>query len=281
MASAIVTGSAGFLGCNLVAALEHNGVEVFAYDSKTGTDLFLAKDVPKVDTIYHLACTTQVVAERIPLLSRLNNLESTKVMAEIAHQMGAHFVFTSTASVYGDATRIPTPIWELPHPLSVYARHKYEAERFLRAKSANSDFSCSIFRLSNVYGPYQTLENPYCGVIGRFIHSAVRSQPLEIIGDGNQTRDFTFVDDVIRALIHTRPGLVNLASGQERRINELAYLISEIVGNPYIVSFVEPRSVDKIPRRCLVSDIECPTRLSAGLMKTIDWYLGIWAYENH
>lgn len=270
---AIVTGSSGFIGKNLVERLKLRDVEVLEYDVKDGRDAkHVFYDKPQVDVIYHLACINQMRALFSSADNLLVNAHLTKGLADYAAETGARFVYTSTASVYGNAMQIPTPAHENPHPETDYAVAKLAGEHFV--KNSGSDYA--IYRLSNVYGPYQTLENPYCGVIGRFIESAIEGKPLKIIGDGHQTRDFTFVHDVVDILVTNETHIgdfrtQNVGSGRETSILELAMTISRLVGNKTEFEWIEKRPIDGIRRRALRSDFKLPTKLTEGLEKTIIW----------
>lgn len=280
---ALVTGSEGFIGKNLVEALKARGDTVFEYDIKTGKDIRAVKygDLPECDVIYCLACINQVVAEGDRFLSEQVNALSPLCMALEAKRLGAKLIFTSTASVYGNAKQIPTPSSAKCHALSIYARHKQFAEKWI--KETGCDYT--ILRLSNVYGPHQTTENPYCGVVGRFFDQALKGEPLTIIGDGSQTRDFTYVGDVVNWLLAAAEphrwdvveylegskGIFNVSHGMETQLRWLAGEINSLVRQEMVEEFVPERSVDGIKRRCLIPDLHCPTTLSEGLNLTYEW----------
>lgn len=275
---AIVTGSHGFIGHNLVEALRARGDVVFEYDTKIGKDLLQQdSNFPHVDVIYHLACVNQMAAESDPLSSRFVNAFTALQMALHAVKCSAKLVYTSTASVYGQAEQIPTPSDAPTDPLSVYARDKLKGEQLVR----NSGADWTILRLSNVYGPHQTTENPYCGVIGRFIEQAEAGEPLTVIGDGNQTRDFTYVEDVVEWLLFFGdPGedkdfpnkrTYNVSHGIEHAIKSVALGVVASTGGIAEHIYIPERSVDKIKRRCLVPDLRCATPLMTGLKYTLEW----------
>lgn len=262
----IVTGSHGFIGKNLCKKLLLSGHSVFAYDTKIGKDVRDIKnsEFEYADVIYHLACINQEVAE----LEEAENWQINAIMAGIlgskAKKYGIPLVYTSTASVYGNAEVIPTPVTTETDPLSVYATAKELGERFIRQTGCKY----KIFRLSNVFGPEQTTDNPYCGVIGKFIEQKLADQPLQVIIPGTQTRDFTYVDDVVSWLVSRKKEwnkTYNLSRGREIPINTLAAEISDRT------CFIAPRSVDLVTRRCLVSDMSCRTSLKTGIRKTIEW----------
>jgi len=272
----LVTGSHGFIGKNLVEALKARGDEVFEVDTKIGRDVIDIALPRNVEEVYHLACVTQVQAEKDPARSRFVNAYSALAVADHAADVGARFIYTSTASVYGNAEEIPTPSVAPTNPETTYARDKLKGETFVKNSKLEGDYT--IFRLSNVYGPHQTLENPYCGVVGRFIEQATKGEKMTIIGDGNQTRDFTYVEDVVKHLMNPDlKGLFNCSHGEEIDILELAMIVDEFIPSVHLWPFktVEPRSVDTIQRRCLISDLECPTTLREGVAKTLEWRNGL------
>lgn len=266
MSHYIVTGSEGFIGKNLCEKLLERGDTVSGYDTKIKKDLFGVTPyvLKEADAIFHLACINQEVAEVKKRENVVVNAYAAQFLADLARDAGIPLVYTSTASVYGNAKLIPTPVGAALAPQTSYAAAKALGETFVR----HSGCIYKIFRLSNVYGPHQTPDNPYCGVIGKFIENWLNGEPLKVISPGYQTRDFTYVGDVVNALIsHAVPwnGTFNLGTGVETSVVELAEKISGVY------DFAEPRSVDTINRRCLVSSFSLPTSLDEGLKLTLEW----------
>jgi UDP-glucose 4-epimerase len=271
----LVTGSHGFIGSQLVKALKERGDRVYEYDVKTLPirDILQGPYPHELDEIYHLACVNQEEA----LTYRQNNLAvnafGAQLMAELAVSRGARFVYTSTASVYGSSKAIPTTRWHFVDPKSDYAVAKLAGEHFVR----NSGADWTVFRLSNVYGPGQTTDNPYCGVVAKFFEAAMAGEPLKIIGDGSQTRDFTYVEDILPHLMNPElKGLLNCSHGVETSVKDLMRGICELKPRGYhgvLMENVPERPVDGIQRRCLISDVTCPTRLDEGLKRTYNWIL--------
>jgi UDP-glucose 4-epimerase len=283
----LVTGSHGFIGSQLVLALKERGDEVVEWDTKNGRDCLTAAMIPfdHLDEIYHLACINQEAALDEEWENMGVNALGAKIMAQYARQHGARFVYTSTASVYGDATMIPTPVFSNSalmyaplNPKSDYAVAKLAGEHFVK----NSGADYTVFRLSNVYGPGQTTENPYCGVVAKFFEGAMAGETLKTIGDGSQTRDFTYVEDILPHLMNPElKGVLNCSHGKEIEIRLLREAIFEIVGSSKRWEFVPERPVDGIQRRCLISDVTCPTDLQTGLRRTYDWLLAQNADFSH
>jgi UDP-glucose 4-epimerase len=270
----LVTGSHGFIGSQLVLALKERGDEVIEWDfPKTGygdvyrSGSWWAND-RDFDEIYHLACVNQEEALGQPRLNMDINALGTKFMAGMAANSAARFVYTSTASVYGNTPKQPVSVWDETTPKSDYAVAKLAGEHFV--KNSGADFT--VFRLSNVYGPGQTTDNPYCGVVAKFFEAAIAGKEALVYGTGRQTRDFTFVGDVVTHLMNPElKGVLNCSYGAETSVFELGCLIAQISGLPIDFKWVSERPVDGIQRRCLISDVTCPTDLKTGLKRTYDW----------
>lgn len=266
----LVTGSHGFIGSQLVKALKERGDKVDERDLKIKKDLF-GPYTQNYDEIYHLACVNQEEALLKPGANLFVNAQAAKDLANIAHGMGARFVYTSTASVYGNATVLPIPSISGEDPKSDYAVAKLAGEHFLR----NSGADWTIFRLSNVYGPGQSTDNPYCGVVAKFLEAARAGEPLKVIGDGSQTRDFTYVEDILPHLMNPElKGVLNCSSGVETSVNQLwteIHMLIPEIERSMTVEFVPERPVDGIQRRVLLSDVNCPTGLPEGLQRTLEW----------
>jgi UDP-glucose 4-epimerase len=168
--------------------------------------------------------------------------------------------------------------------LSNYAATKLLGEQYTLIYNRNYNIPVSVVRYSNVYGYGQSPRNPYCGVLGKFVHNALTNQPLTVVGDGEQTRDYTFITDAVDATIlaavHPMAygDIYNVGSGIETSVNKLAALISEYVPGSS-VTYVPERDIDNIRRR--VVDIEKihqrlgwvpKVGIQKGIQSTIDWY---------
>jgi UDP-glucose 4-epimerase len=289
----LVTGSHGFIGSRLVLALKERGDEVICcdfdrFDEKHDSWYYddLLRPYPggfpkEIDEIYHLGCVNQEAALFDSTRNLLVNAYGAQLMAKNAHTRGARFVYTSTASVYGNTPKQPVSVWDETTPKSDYAVAKLAGEHFV----LNSGADYTVFRLSNVYGPGQTTENPYCGVVAKFFEAAMAGEPLKIIGDGSQTRDFTYVEDILPHLMNPElKGVLNCSHGKETCISDLAFQVLPLINEftaQNMVKFVPERPVDGIQRRCLISDVTCPTDLQTGLKQTYDWILAQNAHFPH
>ncbi len=191
-------------------------------------------------------------------------------------------VYASSVSIYGNARYLPINEDDPKLILNPYAASLLAAESYCSAFFETYGIPVNIVRYSNVYGPYQHPSNPYCGVVSKFISWALAGEPILIYGDGEQTRDFTYVEDAVEATLKAAtviPGLTfNIGTGIETSINKLARLVIEITGSKSQIKYVERRDIDDVRRRVL--NIEFARRilrwgpkveLYSGLKNTIEW----------
>jgi UDP-glucose 4-epimerase len=250
----LVTGGAGFIGSHLVRALVNAGHSVSVLDNLSTGSLdnlrvvidsieFVEGDVRDyktvegavrgVDAVIHLAALIDV-AESIakPDLYFDVNVGGTYNVLKASKGVSV-FVFASSSAVYGESVRLPIPEDHPPNPKSPYAASKISGEAFVMAFSELYGFRPVILRLFNVYGPKQS--RAYAGVIIEFIRRISRGEPPVIFGDGEQTRDFVHVNDVVNAIMlalgnDKARGIYNIGSGTAISINELAKLILNVIG---------------------------------------------------
>ncbi|MFN8610492.1 MAG: NAD-dependent epimerase/dehydratase family protein [Vulcanimicrobiota bacterium] len=289
MKNVLVTGGAGFVGSNLVRRLCGMGCHVTVLDDLfTGDRAFLhgleldfvegsVVDIPLLmrlaegkDVIFHLACRNIIISRQMPRQDLEVNAVGTFNVLEAAQQKGVgRVVYTSTASVYGNPQYIPVLEHEQPKFLSFYSSSKYAGESYAHAFFEMFGVPMTIVRYSNVYGPNQSPKNPYCGVIGKFLTNALAGAPLSIHGDGEQTRDYTYVDDAVEATISaaTHPKAVgevyNIGTEVETSVNRLAELIVKATGSASEILYVDKRDIDNVRRRALsISKIRSHLRFS-------------------
>jgi UDP-glucose 4-epimerase len=250
----LVTGGAGFIGSHLVKALVKAGHQVKVLDNlSTGSienlaDVldaieFIRGDVRdygivesaarSVDAVVHLAALIDV-AESVekPDLYFDVNVRGTYNVAKASKNVST-FVFASSSAVYGEPIRMPIPEDHPLMPKSPYAASKVSGEAFVQAFANQYGFRPVILRLFNVYGPKQS--RAYAGVIIEFIRRVSRGEPPVIFGDGEQTRDFIHVSDVVEAIMLSlrnegARGVFNIGSGEGVTINHLARLILKLMG---------------------------------------------------
>jgi UDP-glucose 4-epimerase len=252
----LVTGGAGFLGVALSNRLCREGHTVRVIDDLSAGDpdrlhedvLFTRGDVldrPKlwtllqdIDCVYHLAARV-LVSESILYPRQYNevNVGGTVSVMEAMRDAGVQrVVLTSSGAVYGDQAEQPVQEDCRPNPQSPYAVSKLAAEYYVRTIGALWGIETVILRVFNAYGPGQRLPPSHPPVVPRFLQQAEQGGSLVIFGGGGQTRDFVYVDDVVEALLAaaTAPDvdrrIINVGSGRETSINELALMAAEAVG---------------------------------------------------
>jgi len=249
----LVTGGAGFIGSHLVKALVKAGHQVRVLDNlSTGSienlaDVlnaieFVRGDVSDygavesavrgVDAVVHLAALIDV-AESVekPDLYFDVNVRGTYNVVKASKNVST-FVFASSSAVYGEPIRVPIPEDHPLMPKSPYAASKVSGEAFVQAFANQYGFRPVILRLFNVYGPKQS--RSYAGVIIEFTRRVSRGEPPVIFGNGEQTRDFVHVSDVVEAVMLSlrnegARGVFNIGSGEGVTINRLAHLILELM----------------------------------------------------
>ena len=244
----LITGGAGFLGSALANALITKSHEVLVLDDLSAGDpkrlspevLFhrsTITDRPKlwtllqgVECVYHLAARV-VVAESILYPREYNdvNVSGTVALLEAMRDMGIpRLIFASSGAVYGDQARQPIAETTQPNPLSPYAVSKLAAEHYIHTIGALWGTTTIALRIFNAYGPGQPLLPSHSPVIPRFLSQALDGGSLVIFGNGQQTRDFVYISDVVRALVAALTAdnidhcTINVGSGTEVSIKELA-----------------------------------------------------------
>lgn len=247
----IVTGGTGFIGRHLVAALKERGEDVRVIDLLDPTQ---ACDVRKPETfgtdlwgaevVYHLAALPRVQysiehpaeTAAINVLGTINVLESARLAGV------RRVVFASSSSVYGEPVEMPLRETMALNPLSPYAHQKASAEWYCRLYAEHKGIETVCLRFFNVYGPGADPSGAYALVVAKFIDQRMRGGAMTITGDGTQTRDFTHVDDVVRAMLLAADSpivgageAINIGGGRKVSVNEVAALI----GGPTIN--IEPR----------------------------------------
>jgi len=299
----VVTGGAGFIGSSLVRALLQEGRPVRVVDDFStgrrenlpgGIEL-LEGDVGRIapeavrgaDVVYHLAAIPSVPrsVER-PLDTYRAGEEATLALLEAAARAGVRrVVYASSSSVYGDTPELPKREDMPPRPLSPYAVTKLSGELYARAWADRTRLETVSLRFFNVYGPRQDPDSPYAAVIPIFLRRLREGRPLPVYGDGNQTRDFTFVGDVVRGIIlaGTVPGVsgrvYNLAGGRPVSVATLAETLARLLGRRAEVEHLPPRPGDirdswadvAAARRDL--GFAAATPIEEGLRVTVSWFL--------
>lgn len=248
MEKVLVTGSAGFIGHHLVRKLKSLGYYVIGVDNlSNGTptyakeaDYFQQKNVRSiyggelygVKYIFHLAALPRVpYSIEHPIETHETNVNETLELLITARDAGVEkVIFSSSSSVYGAQEEYPTPETAKTMPLSPYALQKLAAEQYCELFRSLYGMKTVSLRYFNVYGEEQRADNPYTGVLTKFLDLKKQGEALPIYGTGHQRRDFTYVGDVVEANILTAEkgeGIYNVGTGINYSINGIADAISE------------------------------------------------------
>ena len=310
LGNAMVTGGAGFLGSQLVKRLmplcDHifivddlstgsrsavpDSDKITFYEESITNEKLLEEVLPKVDYIFHFACKNLVLSVENVKSDFDTNLYGGFLLLQKAAECAKdlkRFVYASTASVYSEAPILPTPesYYNIKLP---YAASKFSMEHYCTVYYNLYHIPVTILRFSNVYGPGQLASNPYCGVVAKFFEAAERNQPMIIYGDGLQTRDFTYVEDAMDAVMLAAVNdqaigkVYNVGTGAETSVLDLAKEVSKASGQQALSLRFEPkRKVDVINRRCVdTAKIRAELNwtnhhsLAEGILKTFNWLKG-------
>jgi UDP-glucose 4-epimerase len=302
----LVTGGAGFIGSHIVLHLIELGASVIALDDLSfGQESNIPKNnkvefvkdsvtnkktinklVSQVSLIFHQAARNIVVSTKDPYNDFEVNIKGTLNLNMACKKHGIEkLVYASSASIYGNPGYLPIKEDEPANTLSPYSVSKLAGENYCRAFYETYGIPTVCLRYSNVFGPGQLPGNPWSGVISKFINAALNNQPLTIHGDGCQTRDFTYIDDVVEATLSAAlspqaiGSIFNVASGVETSILQLAEAIKKILGKEIVIEKIDRRDIDNIRRRVLnIERIHSKLRwqpkfsIEEGLRKTIKWF---------
>ena len=249
----LVTGGAGFIGSHMVDRLLADGHEVVVIDNlATGlrenvpvTAHFVVGDVSQIgdverafagglDAVFHIAGQVSLIRSYTdPTMDlRTNVMGTLNVLTTCFAHRVSRLIYASSMTVYGSDAPLPTPEDSPCEPVSFYGITKYAGERYIHVTAARRDldfpFKITAFRMYNVYGPRQALDNPYQGVLGIFLGNLLRKEPITIFGDGEQSRDFIYIRDIVDAWIGALENpasygqSINLGSGKRISINYVA-----------------------------------------------------------
>ncbi len=305
---ALVTGGAGFIGSNLVRALLARGDEVRVLDNfSSGNRANLAglehevelvegdlrsyervhAAVRGVEVVYHQGALPSVPRSvQDPLTTTAVNVEGTlNVLLAARDEAVRRVVNASSSSVYGNEGELPRAETQLPDPISPYAVAKLAAERFCTSFSRVYSMEVVSLRYFNVFGPRQDPLSQYAAVVPRFIRAVAAGQPVTVYGDGEQSRDFTYVDNVVAANLlaagaaSVHGEIVNVATGSSVTVNELADTIGRLLDLSVEKAYEPERKADvraswadlASARRLL--GYETQVDLEEGLRRTMDFLL--------
>ena len=307
MTAYLVTGGAGFIGSHLCEALIAQGNTVRVLDNlSTGRrenlppaatliegdvadPVMVAQAMEGMNGCFHLAAIASVekgVTDWVG--THQANITGTITVFDAIRRQGSRIpvAYASSAAVYGNTDIIPISENTPRLPLSAYGADKYGCELHSRVASHVHGIPTVGLRFFNVYGPRQDPQSPYSGVISIFCERIARGQPVTVFGDGEQTRDFIYVTDVVRALVAAmalRPDgspVFNVCTGIPTSVNALAKLIAGLAGQPLNARSQPPRCgeiMHSIGVPCLadtVLGIEGRVPLRTGLGKVLNWIAG-------
>ena len=305
---ALVTGGAGFIGSHIAARLAANGARVRVLDDlstghrenidEIGGDVdfiqgsvadedLLHKALENVELVFHEAAIPSVPRSvEAPRQTHIASVDGTFSLLVAARDRGVRrVVYAASSSAYGDQPTLPKSEEMRPDPLSPYAVAKLVGEYYCRAFTRVYGLETVSLRYFNVFGPRQDPGSQYSGVVSRFISVLLANERPVIYGDGEQSRDFTYIDNVVFANMNAASAkeasgkVINVANGERITLNQLLAELKELTGRQDVTAeYLEPRVGDV---RHSLADItmarellgyESKVRLREGLQRTIDWF---------
>jgi UDP-glucose 4-epimerase len=300
----LITGGAGFIGSHIANELIDNN-EITIIDNLSTGNInnlnnpnhenlnFIEADIcntnlddltSDIDYIFHLAALASVPlsVEKPKECNEINLNATVKLLKSAADNDVEKIVFSSSSSVYGENRNMPLKETEQPMPTSPYAASKASCELYLRSFYESYGLNYVAFRYFNVFGPHQDKNSQYAAVIPNFISSLLEGKQAEIYGDGEQTRDFVYVGDIVKANINACKadynGIINIASGEKLTINRLYEIVKDVLGSDLEPKYLPERPGDIKHSLADVSNMEKiglkidSSNFEAQLIETIDWF---------
>ncbi len=309
MSKVLVTGGAGFIGSNLTEVLLQRGHSVRVLDDfSTGKreNLIFNQAYPSLqivegdlrdpstcqeaaqgmEYIFHQGALPSVQRSiEDPETSNAVNVGGTLNILLAAREKGVRRVmYAASSSVYGDTPTLPKHEEMAPNPLSPYALQKYIGEQYCRLFYQLYGLETISLRYFNIFGPKQDPNSLYSAVIPKFIDALLQGRSPIIFGDGEQSRDFTYIENVVQANLlamsadRVHGEAINIACGKRISLNQLASLLKEILGSKQSLIYEEPRKGDvkhslaDIQRGKEIINYEPSVGMEAGLRKTVDFF---------
>lgn len=304
---ALVTGGAGFIGSHLVTALAANGVDIRVVDNlSTGKrenlpaghklihlivgdicdSSLIAKAMEGVDIVFHLAAVVSVpesVAAPVRT-AQVNEIGTLGILSAALNANVRRLIFSSSSAVYGNVSELPVTESVRLRPVSPYAVQKWAGEIYCQLFASQFGLETVCLRYFNVFGPRQDPSSPYSGVISRFMDCVVNQKVPVIYGNGNQTRDFVFVDDVVAANLLAASGSVtdgdamNVGTGCSTSIRQLWDTVAQKASSELKPDLQPPRvgdilnSVASIQKASQLIDFSPAVAFDTAIDQTLRWY---------
>lgn len=306
--TALVTGGAGFIGSHIASALIASGARVRVLDDlstghlsnidEIGGDVdfiqgsvadeeLLARVLDGVEIVFHEAAIPSVPRSvEAPRQSHVASVDGTFSLLLAARDKGVRrVIYAASSSAYGDQPTLPKSEQMLPDPLSPYAVAKLVGEYYCQVFTRVYGLETVSLRYFNVFGPRQDPGSQYSGVVSRFISALLSGEQAVIYGDGEQSRDFTYIANVVAANLSAATAkeasgkVINIANGERITLNQLLAVLKELTGKPEVTAdYREPRvgdvrhSLADISMARQLLGYESKVDLKEGLQRTIDWW---------
>jgi UDP-glucose 4-epimerase len=298
----LITGGAGFIGTNLTIGLLNSGYNVKILDDlSTGLKQNISKDVEFVnasiletrqinkaiedcEVVVHLGARGSVPRSiKDPIATHDVNATGTLNVLEAARTSKSHYIFSSSSSVYGSNMILPKNEDMVLRPITPYAASKMSGEGLSLAYAKTYELSVSTFRFFNIFGPWQRPDHEYAAVLPKWISKCMKGEKIEVFGDGEQTRDFTYVGTVVNIIndcisnkiLHPEP--VNLAYGNSISINKVIQLLKNSFPN-LKVKYLPQRTGDVLHSKndpklvqSLYPNVNVE-KFETSLQETINWF---------
>ena len=298
----LITGGAGFIGTNLTLGLLNSGFKVKILDDlSTGLKQNISKDAEFVnatildtglvkraiedcEVVVHLGARGSVPRSiKDPIATHDVNSTGTLNVLEAVRTTNSHYIFSSSSSVYGSNTILPKNENMVLRPITPYAASKMSGEGLSLAYAKTYELPVSTFRFFNIFGPWQRPDHEYAAVLPKWISKCMKGDEIEIFGDGEQTRDFTYVGTVVNVLIDCisnkvmHPEPVNLAYGNNISLNQVTQLLKNSFPD-LKVKYISPRGGDVLHSKndpelvqSLYPNVNVE-KFETSLKETINWF---------
>ncbi len=300
----LITGGIGFIGSHITDELINNNQITILDNFSTGKkenlknpehpNLKIIKDdlntanlqqiLENQDYVFHLAAAASVPQSvETPLNTHSNNVDGTiKLLVAAKDSNIKKIIFSSSSAIYGENPNMPLKETEQYMPTSPYAASKAIGEIYLKTFYETYGLKYTALRYFNVFGPKQDVNSQYAAVIPKFIHSIINKKQPIIYGDGEQTRDFIYVKDIVKANIKAAKsnynGIINIAAGKAYTINELYQIISEVLKTDIKPEYLDPRPGDIKHSYASVENMDKinfkvdETKFKEQLKETVKWF---------